>query len=330
MEQVAIQPFLQGLATMDKVPVQYTSSALDAIQRGRESQELVLDDLVRQGQQNALMDPLKVQRAQLENQGLDIGNQQQGYTLQDMIRKDQMAKYTFDARQEAELQKLLTEAGAERSKRFEQELFDQIQQTRPGSPEHQRLVAAARSTRAFLMEQAKHEHAMSVADIQGRYQLQREREGIAAGKYDKNRALSFEDAYRKMKKAHERHQALIDEAQVARQGGDFAKYTEYMQRAEALRPQAQMELDAMRRTQEGGLDTGRITGLPTRPGGTIAPPAQPTPPVAPGPAKPTAGPDPTVSNASQRVRVRGPDGKTGTIPASQLKDALSQGYQEVK
>lgn len=328
MEQVAINPFIQGLAAMDKVPVQYTSSALDAIQRGRESQEIVLNDLMRQQRFDEENDPIKLQRGRLDNQSINLKNQQEGYTLQDMIRKDQMAKHNFDARQDAELQKLLTEAGAERSKRFEQEIFDQLQRVPAGSPEHKRLLQAAQTTRAFLMEQAKHEHAMAVADITGRYNLQREREGIAAGKYDKNRALSFEEAFRKMKKAHERHQALIDEAQVARQGGDFAKYTEYMQRAEALRPQAQMELDAMRRTQEGGLDTGRITGLPTRPGGTIAPPAAPAGPAAP--SKPTAGPDPTVSSGGQRVRVRGPDGRTGTIPASQLRDAIANGFQEIK
>lgn len=331
MEQVAIQPFLQGLATMDKVPVQYTSSALDAIQRGRESQELVLDDLVRQKQQSALTDPLKVQRMQLENNGLGIGNQQQGYTLQDMIRKDQMAKYTFDARQEAELQKLLTEAGSERSKRFEQELFDQIQKVPPGSPEHQRLVAAARSTRSFLMEQAKHEHAMEIARIQAASREKVESMGINAGKYDRNRALSFEDAFRKMKKAHERHQALIDEAQVARLGGDFAKYTEYMQRAEALRPQAIAELDALRRGQEGNVDIGRMTDLPTRTAPGIAPPAVP---VAPAPAqKPSAAPtsnkpDPTVSGGGTRVRIVGPDGKRYTVPKEQLQDAIKQGYKE--
>jgi hypothetical protein len=51
-----------------------------------------------------------------------------------------------------------------------------------------------------------------------------------------------------------------------------------------------------------------------------------TPPPKPSMGAPAAQP----AAASGRVRVKSPDGKMGSIPAEQLKDALAQGYTEVK
>lgn len=322
---------LLDLTRMDQVPVGFTLDALQSIRNSQATDQISLADLQRKYAHEAEMDPLRVEEQGLRNTGLGLANQQQEFTLRRLGREDEIGQYTLGAKKEAELQRLLAEAGAEKSKIFEQELFNKIQQTRPGSPEHKTLLGAIRSTRKFLEEQAKHEHSMEVARINAAARENVERMGINAGKYDRNRALSFEDAFRKMKKAHERHQALIDEAQVARLGGDFAKYTEYMQRAEALRPQAIAELDALRRGQEGNVDLGRMTDLPTRTAPGIAPPAAPAAPAAaqkPSAAPTSNKPDPTVSGGGTRVRIIGPDGKRYTVPKEQLQDAIKQGYKE--
>lgn len=62
----------------------------------------------------------------------------------------------------------------------------------------------------------------------------------------------------------------------------------------------------------------------------------PTTPTPEPPKVKVPGANPNVSPSSgspaqgRRVRVQSPDGKTGTIPADQLQDALSQGYKEIK
>lgn len=63
-------------------------------------------------------------------------------------------------------------------------------------------------------------------------------------------------------------------------------------------------------------------GIGTR--GSVVPPSIATP--LPGSAPPVAAPRP----ADGRVRVVNADGKVGSIPASQLQDALKAGYKEAK
>lgn len=72
----------------------------------------------------------------------------------------------------------------------------------------------------------------------------------------------------------------------------------------------------------GSVDTGAVTDLPTRPtptSRTVNPPSKTQPQAAS-----------TQATTSGRVRVQSADGKIGSIPASQLQDALKQGFKEIK
>lgn len=313
MEQVAIQPFLQGLATMDKVPVQYTSSALDAIMKGRESQDYVLNDLRRQADYDAQMDPLKIQHQQLLNQGMDLGNQEKGFTIQDLIRKDEIARHTFGQTKDLALEKLLTEAGAERTKRFEQELFDRLRDTPQSSPEWKKLMATAKQTRAFLMEQQKHEHAIEVARINASAVLGKEAMGIAAGKYNRAQfSMTIEDRLLKAKTAAERIQILTDAAIVAEQNGDVAQAVRYRQRANdpGQRDAQRYNLSEPRQSGAGGIDLSRVGngGIPVRTTQPIplAQPLTPTPQAQPQPAPQKSG-MPAVGETRSGYRFKGGD-----------------------
>lgn len=323
---------LLDLTRMDQVPVGFTLDALQSIRNSQATDDVNLAELQRKAAHEAEMDPLRIEEQGLRNTELNKINQKHDFTLRELGRKDALGEYTFDAQKDATLQKLLAEAGAEKGKIFEQELFNKIQQTRPGSPEHKTLLGAIRSTRKFLEEQAKHEHAMEVARINAASRENIERMGITAGKYDRNRATAFEDWFNKLKSPFQKYGALVDEATKARQGGAPELADAYMERARMLQNAAAAEIDALRRGQQGAVDLGSLTNLPTRTAPGIAPPATP---VAPGPVptqRPPAAPappraDPTVSGGGTRVKIIGPDGKPYTVPKEELQDAIKEGYR---
>lgn len=305
MEQLAINPFLQGLATMDKIPVQYTSSALDAIQRGEESQEYALSDMFNQMTHNEVMNPLLQEQQSLVNQGRGITNDQQKLTLQDMIRKDEIARSTFGEQQDLQLQKLLADAGEQRTKQFEQELFQKLQQVEHNSPEHVRLMRAILQTRKFLEEEQKHRHSIEVAEINQSGLLQREREAIAAGKYLKANkfSLSFNDELSRANTAIKVNAVLTKYLSMAQFDPELQHLIPMLNTmlARNEKPYA-AEVDALRRQGAGGIDAGAVTGLPTRP----PQPVQAPPVATPGAAQPTPTPTiPKVGEVRQGYRFKG-------------------------
>jgi hypothetical protein len=144
-----------------------------------------------------------------------------------------------------------------------------------------------------------------------------ERMRIESGKYDKipRPSPTGESELAKARSARERHQKLIDLAMQAKQNGDDATAAHYMQRAEAVRPQAEAELNAFN-PKPGEINAGAVAGLPTNPPLSIAPPGG----GAQGAGAALAG----------RVTVVSPDGKRGSIPANQLEQALKQGYKKAQ
>lgn len=141
----------------------------------------------------------------------------------------------------------------------------------------------------------------------------------AAAEVSARRMMNVDQRIMAAKSARERHQILIDEATKADQAGATQDARLLLQRAEAIRPQAEAELAAIQQ-KPGQVDVGRMAGVPTTPQQSIAPPA------AGGLAPPPA----TQSGTPGRVSVIGPDGRRGTIPAEQLNQALQQGYKRAQ
>jgi hypothetical protein len=144
-------------------------------------------------------------------------------------------------------------------------------------------------------------------------QIQMNNDQINAGKYaKKDQDRSFEQevegAVNKAKTARDKHATLVRASVVAEQGGNTSLAFKYKQQAEAIRPQAEAEIN----TRAPGADLGAL-GVKTTTPPSIAPPG----------AKPQAP-------ATGRITVVSPDGKRGSIPADQLEQAMKQGYKKVQ
>lgn len=287
---------LLDLTRMNQIPVEYTLDGMRALRNAEQTDQISLADLQRKYAHEAEMDPLRVEEQGLRNTGLGLANQQQEFTLRRLGREDEIGQYTLGAKKEAELQRLLAEAGAEKSKIFEQELFNKIQQTRPGSPEHKTLLGAIRSTRKFLEEQAKHEHSMEVARINQTGLLQREREAIAAGKYAKmNRfGLSFQDELSRANTAIKVQAVLTRYLSMAQHDPELEPLIPMLNTMLARNEAPyKTETDALRRGGVGNIDAGAVTNLPTRPAQPVQAPPVPVPgqtPAPPAPSKPAPVP----------------------------------------
>jgi hypothetical protein len=171
-------------------------------------------------------------------------------------------------------------------------------------------------TQAMDVEAQQGKNRLAVTDRQVAGASALEDKRIAAGKYDRQKAIKTAEQTidETISKALQRgakpgHAALVAAAEWARQNNIPELSAKWTAMAEKIRPQAEAEIKS---ATPGSLNTGEITNLPTNPG----------PNIAPGGA---AAPAP-----SGRIRVVDSKGKTGTIPAAQLQDALKQGYKEVK
>lgn len=109
---------------------------------------------------------------------------------------------------------------------------------------------------------------LAVAQEQGKNALAVEQARIAAGKYNRTKALSLDQAIDNAKSARERYQKLQDAASVAEQGGDVEAANNYRARAEVVRPQAEAELRAQARPGTANLEA---LGVKANPDVSIAP-----------------------------------------------------------
>lgn len=316
---------LQDLTRMDQIPVGMTLDGIAALRRHQAREEFDLGELVRKQAHETEMDPLRVQQQQLANQQQGFLNQKTGFELNSLGRKEAMETSLFGQTQETALKKLLTEASDSQTKLFENHLYEKLRTTRPGSPEHGALMKALESTRGFVEEKRKTDQRLREIDRTGGWQRTINQDNIDAGKYNRAKtADTIEIRLQKAKTASERRQILIDAGNYVEQNGDATYAAQLRQRANdpALVQQSERELDARRREGGGGVDIPAVTNgrIPT----ITPPPTVSATPITPTPAAPAA------SAVGDRVRVRGKDGRTGTIPRSQLQQAISQGYSEVK
>lgn len=132
----------------------------------------------------------------------------------------------------------------------------------------------------------------------------------AAQEAAQRRMMTAEQRIAAARTAKERHAALIDAAVVADQSGDTEAASRYLQRAEAIRPQAEAEL-SQTQPQPGKVDVGGTTGLPTHPSKSIAPPS-------------ASGPKPGSDKPPSQTIPQGAIDKLKQNP--QLREAFDQKY----
>ena len=155
---------------------------------------------------------------------------------------------------------------------------------------------------AIELEGVKHRNAKELMQMQ-----------IDAGRFNKTprAGKSPEEILASM--GFEKASVYYDaKAQAAEEAGnkDHAQY--YRDQADKMKQAYERAKVLQGQAAAGGkIDAPAVTGLPATP--------QAQPQGFGGGQAPT-----------DRVRVIGPDGRTGTIPRSQLKDALSSGYKEAK
>lgn len=96
---------------------------------------------------------------------------------------------------------------------------------------------------------------------------------IAVGGRAGKVAVTLDQFIDKAPNARARHAALIDAATKAKQAGEDELATNYMMRAEAVRPQAEAEIKS---ATPGSPNAAAMAGIPVQAGPSIAPPSAPT------------------------------------------------------
>jgi len=312
---------------MDRIPVGFTLDGLQALRNQQATDDFTLGELQRKQAHEMEMDPLRVQNQQLSNMrsGQMVGEGE--YSLASAGRKDASERMMFGATHDAKIKELLANASDNDAKLFENTIYQKLQTVRPGSPEHSNLMKALESTRGAIQEKRKHAHALEITKANNATQVNLEQMRIDAGKYQKANTLKvgFDYELSKADNAIKVNAVLTKYLSIAQSDPDYAPLIPTLNTMlERNRLPYEAEVDARRRGGVGGVDVGAATGIPTVPAKPVqAPPvpvpnAQPAPEAAPAPA------------AGDRVRVKGKDGKTGTIPRSQLQQAIDQGYVEIK
>jgi len=132
-----------------------TLEGLGAVQQGRRADDIGLQELMRKQAQEIQMDPLRVAHQQLQNRGLTLGNDESGFRLAAMGRKDKMETELWDQTKAAQLQKLLASEGDDKAKIFENGIYEQLRSTKPGTPQHRALTGALETTRGWMEDRRK-------------------------------------------------------------------------------------------------------------------------------------------------------------------------------
>lgn len=246
---------LQGLTQLNQVPVDMTLEGLRAIGNRQRTDEITLQELARKQMVAQQMDPLKIREQQLAN---DVSLQ----TLGRVTRENKENDFTSDARMQAELKKHLLNAS--------QADLDQVAQ-------HGQRLAYSQNPKeraigqALLLQSKEAIQEREKIRLQGAQQQELMRMQIDAGRFKKTdkSGFSFEQSLSKFKKAHEQHQALVQQALMARREGNEPLAESYEARAEAIRPQAEAELRMLQ--QPGQVDLAATGGIAVTPQGSIAP-----------------------------------------------------------
>lgn len=146
---------LANLTQLNKVPLDMTLEGLGAVQQGRRADDIGLQELTRKQAHEIQMDPMRVAHQQLVNRGLTLGNDEAGFRLAAMGRKDRMETELWDQTKATQLQKLLASEGDDKAKIFENGIYEQLRSTKPGTPQHRALTGALETTRGWMEDRRK-------------------------------------------------------------------------------------------------------------------------------------------------------------------------------
>lgn len=149
------------------------------------------------------------------------------------------------------------------------------------------------------------------------------KENNAAGRYKKGGAiLSIEEQMNSGKLSYEKGAVLLNNAAyMAEMDGDEEKATQYRNLANQYATKAEQLKRAGAAVPPAGTPALQELGVPVNPNVPSTPLQSPAAAAQPASAAQTAG---------DRVRVINKDGKAGTIPRSQLQQAISQGFKEAQ
>lgn len=253
--------------------------AMQQMDIGQQNQRLnqvgALQDLF----QNEQMNPLKVDHQRLQNQGLEAGLP--GITADSSRKQDaaEISRSTLPQQKSAELSKLSTQINDDQLKMLKNQAqrlaWSQNPQERALGESMLKMsedVLREKEKQKYISDRSLQLENVRGANARGLMQMQ-----IDAGRFTKSgkgSALTLEQALIKAKSAKERHQMLIDAAKVAEQEGNTAIAENYYERAEAVRPQAEAELQA---TPAPGKPALPALGVAINPNRPIAPPSKKEP-----------------------------------------------------
>ncbi len=246
---------LQGLTQLNQVPTDMQLEGMQALRQRQQTDSITLQELARKAQVAQQEDPLRIRQMQFAN---DISLQNLGRTTRENREND----FTSNARMQAELKKHLLNAS--------QADLDQVAQ-------HGQRLAYSQNPKeraigqALLLQSKEAIQEREKIRLQGAQQQELMRMQIDAGRFKKadKGGFSFEQSLGKFKKAHEQHQALVQQALMARREGNEPLAESYEARAEAIRPQAEAELRMLQ--QPGQVDLAATGGIAVTPQGSIAP-----------------------------------------------------------
>lgn len=284
---------------------------------------------------NAQMNPLKVRQQEISNDtelAKLPGLQAQSELSQ---HKAQVSRNTLSEQEQAQRSKLISDMSDDDVKM----LYNQAQQLAMSRNPQERLIGETLMAqhKDVIMERQKQKY-MSDRRIaeereaqKGREELERMR--IEAGKYKKGQGtLSIEDQLRSGKLTYDKAAVLLgNAAYMAELDGDMERAQQYrtLSNQYATKYQEGRQAGAMV-PKAGSVDLGGM-GVPANapvPATPLTSPIQPQPVPQASPGLPG---DIQKSRADgERVRVINANGQVGTIPRSQLEQALKQGFKEAK
>jgi myosin heavy subunit len=277
--------YMSSLAQLDKVPVDMQLEGLAGLRSQRINDNLNLQKMFQANEQERVMNPMRVEEQRLRNKGMDVDILTKETTLADLTRKNRMAESTYDAELKAKLSKLYADASDDDLKQAENEIILGLQRMPNNPVARQQLLFMHDFTKKEIEARKAHARKLTEIDAAGQWGVNRAQ--VTGNKV----APDFETNLFKLKKAHEQHAALIQEAQRQELAGNTQLAESYRLRAAVIRPQAEAELDALRRGQQGAVDIDTMTQgqIPTVKAPSIAPPqVQPTP----NPKTPSQAPKP--------------------------------------
>lgn len=278
-----------SLAQLSNVRPDYMPDVWQWQQNAAQHDQVGLADLMRNAEHEKAMDPgrLAQQQATLEStiastEGTRLDNQGK-------VMKNELEQYLLPQKKIQQFQDLILKGNEADEKLAQLEIDKMLRDPDPVvQARGKQLLAVSRKAieekRKADIEAANKEKEIRLqnqgrlAEIgaQGKNQERVMQMQIDAGRFkktDKNTPATFEQIYSKLKKAHEKHGALIDAARVAMQEGNEPLAESYLARAEDLRPQAEAELRMLQKPGDVDLSQKREPGqpIPTVPKGSIAP-----------------------------------------------------------